>query len=147
MNKSKQIIVVRKDLNMPKGKIAAQVAHASMGVLLNLGKYDRCVSDDNELLSHDFTLKLAGYERGEFIVRQPLIDWLTGAFTKVCVSCDSEQELLELEAAAKNAGIIHCLITDSGLTVFDGVPTKTCLAIGPDYSDVLDPLTRHLKLL
>ena len=35
MRKVKQIIVVRKDLNMRKGKIAAQAAHASMAVLLD----------------------------------------------------------------------------------------------------------------
>ena len=32
----KQVIVVRKDLNMRKGKIATQVAHASMKVLLDV---------------------------------------------------------------------------------------------------------------
>jgi peptidyl-tRNA hydrolase len=26
-------------------------------------------------------------------------------------------------------------------------PTLTCLAIGPDYSSVIDPITKHLKLL
>ena len=34
----KQIIIVRKDLNMSKGKMSAQVAHASMAFLINLLK-------------------------------------------------------------------------------------------------------------
>ena len=35
MNKPKQVIVMRKDLNMRKGKIAAQAAHASIKVFSN----------------------------------------------------------------------------------------------------------------
>lgn len=34
----KQIIIVRKDLNMSKGKMAAQVAHASMAFLTSVMK-------------------------------------------------------------------------------------------------------------
>ena len=36
----KQVIVMRRDLNMRKGKMVAQGAHASMAVLLNAGRYD-----------------------------------------------------------------------------------------------------------
>jgi PTH2 family peptidyl-tRNA hydrolase len=39
------------------------------------------------------------------------------------------------------------LIIDSGLTEFGGVPTKTCVAIGPDIDAKIDVLTKHLKLL
>lgn len=136
--KPKQVIVVRKDLKMRSGKIAAQVAHASMGVLLNAGRYDE-FTDENKIIQQAFVLNLKH--------RPAMCEWLRGAFTKVCVSCDSEAELLELEQAAISAGIVNCLITDSGLTEFNGVPTRTCLAIGPDYSDRIDPITKHLKLL
>ena len=48
---------------------------------------------------------------------------------------------------AKDAGLNVCEIIDNGLTEFHGVKTKTCLAIGPDLSDKIDPITGNLKLL
>ena len=113
----KQIIVVRKDLNMRKGKIAAQVAHGSVGATI------------------------ANLEHPK------VKEWLAGAFTKICVGCDTEEELLELEKTAIMRGVINCLITDSGKTEFHGVPTNTVLALGPDEPEVLDTITGHLKLL
>jgi PTH2 family peptidyl-tRNA hydrolase len=41
--------------------------------------------------------------------------------------------------------VVH-LITDRGLTEFGGVPTRTCLAVGPDYDDLIDPVTGGLEL-
>ena len=129
----KQVIVVRKDLNMRKGKIAAQAAHASMAVLLNMmevqenGLYQqRSLHIDNE---------------------SPLHIWLNGAFTKVCVSVNSEEELVELHEAAKQQNIPAALIVDNGLTEFNGVKTTTCLAIGPDYSERINMITGGLQLL
>jgi len=72
--------------------------------------------------------------------------WLNNSFAKVTVQVDSEDELLEIEQKAKEIGIECNLITDSGRTEFGGVPTKTCLALGPDYSDKIDLITGNLKL-
>jgi PTH2 family peptidyl-tRNA hydrolase len=52
----------------------------------------------------------------------------------------------DIAAAAEQAGLVCHVITDSGWTEFAGVPTKTCLAIGPDWCDMIDPVTSHLKL-
>lgn len=133
--KPKQIIVIRKDLNMRKGKMVAQGAHASMAVVLNYMRYENFV--ENQQLEYNV------FEPSH----KALGEWLNGAFTKVCVSVDSEQELLDIVAKAKEAGVLNALITDSGLTEFNGVPTNTCAAIGPDYPEKLAPLTGHLKLL
>lgn len=125
----KQIIIVRKDLNMRKGKMVAQGAHASMGALLSL----QISSENKDVL----TIKLDDRIR----------PWLEGNFKKIAVSVNSEQELLDLEKIAKEQGLITCLIKDSGLTEFKGVPTLTCLAIGPDKNEVIDKLTGNLGLL
>jgi PTH2 family peptidyl-tRNA hydrolase len=37
----KQVIIVRKDVGMEKGKLAAQVAHASLGAYKKAGESDR----------------------------------------------------------------------------------------------------------
>ncbi|QJX80020.1 aminoacyl-tRNA hydrolase [Priestia megaterium] len=48
---------------------------------------------------------------------------------------------------AKEKGLPAVLIEDSGLTVFNGVKTKTCLAIGPYNSEEIDEITGHLPLM
>lgn len=128
-NEPKQVIVIRKDLNMRKGKAIAQACHASLGALLN---------------------RAFGPFEGEIRINvedQATREWLVGRFKKICLSVDSEQELLDLYYAALKAGVNVKLIRDAGLTEFDGVETLTCLALGPDYPDRIDPLTGHLKLL
>ena len=131
---AKQVIVMRKDLNMRKGKMVAQGAHASMAAVL-----DRMV-----ILSHrkEIQEKTLILESGT-----PMESWINGLFTKVCVSVDSESELIEIYEKAKAAGLIASIITDAGLTEFNGVPTKTCIAIGPNWSDEVNEITGHLKLL
>ena len=128
---SKQVIVMRKDLNMRKGKMVAQGAHASMkAVLDNMSWYPR----DN-VMSIDLDKNKA------------MDSWIKDGVTKICVSVDSEKELLEIFNKAKEAKLVCSLVTDAGLTEFNGVPTKTCCAIGPDWSDDIDKITKHLKLL
>ena len=130
-NLIKQVIVVRKDLNMKKGKLAAQVAHASLGCILKLMKYE---SDT------DFTIL-------RITPGSALELWLNGKFTKICLSVNSEQELSGIYKNAQENELTCCLITDAGDTVFGGVPTKTCVGIGPDFGDKIDEITKNLKLL
>lgn len=129
----KQIIVMRDDLNMRKGKMTAQGAHASMAVLLNQGSFIEAAADSRFVL--------------EFDTNSPLHQWLTGAFTKICVRVSSEEQLVEVYEAARDRGLPCALITDSGKTEFNGVPTKTCCAIGPALAEDLQPITGELKLL
>ncbi len=130
VRRAKQVIVMRKDLNMRKGKMIAQGAHASVKVLLDAGH----ASDDRT--SYAFTMTPA------------MTEWIiTGRFAKVCVGVTSEAELDDVFARAKAAGLPVAMIVDSGKTEFHGVPTKTCCAVGPAWSDEIDAITGALTLL
>jgi PTH2 family peptidyl-tRNA hydrolase len=72
--------------------------------------------------------------------------WLEGSLRKVTVKVGSEAELMAVYDKAIEAGVLVHLITDRGLTEFGGVPTRTCLAVGPDYDDRVDPVTGDLEL-
>lgn len=126
---AKQVIVMRKDLNMRKGKMIAQGAHASLRVLLLAGAADAART----------TYAIA--------MTEPMAAWLTGRFTKVCVSVDSEAALDDVVARAEAAGVPVALITDAGATEFHGVPTKTCCAVGPAWIEDVDAITGALPLL
>lgn len=136
----KQIIVVRKDLNMRRGKQIAQGCHASLKVVLDYGNIQHQHCDVGSNIVHtDLLIPISKH--------QALEEWITGRFTKICVYVNSEQELLDIYNQAKQANILCSLITDAGLTEFNGVPTNTVVAIGPDYPENIDPITKHLKLL
>jgi PTH2 family peptidyl-tRNA hydrolase len=123
----KQVIVLRKDLNMRKGKMAAQAAHASMAAILNCGTYTEA----------EFSLSLD----------DRIKPWITGQFKKIVVSVDTEEDLKEIFERAKQEGLITSFIVDSGLTEFNGIPTPTAVAVGPDRSDKIDTVCKHLPLL
>jgi PTH2 family peptidyl-tRNA hydrolase len=127
---TKQVIVIRRDLRMRRGKEIAQGAHASVAWLAErvLARLTPAGS-----VHH---LESSAAERA----------WLTSSFRKVTVKVGSEQELLAVYEKALEAGLAAHLITDRGLTEFGGVPTRTCLAIGPDYDDLIDPVTGDLEL-
>jgi PTH2 family peptidyl-tRNA hydrolase len=129
----KQVIVVRKDLKMGKGKMVSQGAHASLKAILDTGHVEGVVDS----WKNQFVIPLE--------VR--ITAWLTGNFKKACVYVTSEEELLALHEKAKELGIITALITDSGLTEFHGVPTNTCIAVGPDTEENVNKVTGHLPLL
>ena len=139
MYKSKMMIVMRKDLKMRKGKIAAQSGHACVdAILMALKKEGRI--NDFEMDSDGIFLKSTDKQA------TPLSDWFMYGCAKVCVYVESEQELLDIASKAKEKGIIASVITDAGMTEFNGVPTKTCLALEPLPADIADELTGSLPL-
>lgn len=128
MSQLKQIILIRKDLKMTKGKIAAQAAHASLNAVINF---------NDTVLGHFPTAKILGHKA---------IEWLAEGQTKVCLAVNSEKELLEFWELAKTLDIPNAIIQDAGHTQLDPA-TYTALAIGPEYNSLIDKITADLKLL
>jgi PTH2 family peptidyl-tRNA hydrolase len=136
----KQVIVIRSDLKMRRGKEVAQGAHASMAWL---GKRI------TKTLEPPFESLLKG--RGflypaSFLLSEAEQAWVTGSFAKITVRARSEGELLGVWRKASDAGLEANLIRDAGRTEFHGEPTYTALAVGPDWADLIDPVTGDLEL-
>ena len=149
---TKQVIVVRHDLikgekAVRRGKMMAQVAHASLASLLKLFIITKSETIDGGFLEpgqiqYNYNLSFG---------KDTMLDeWLNKKFTKIVVYVPGEKELLELYQKLCNNSdklIPFALITDSGLTEFKGVPTHTCLGIGPYISKDIDEFTGNLPLL
>lgn len=133
----KQVIVMRTDLGMRKGKMIAQGAHASISWLTSHGQMVVYRDNSDVELPNQLIVNLS----------RPQTMWVKGRFTKICLRADSEEELITISENASKSGLFVALIKDAGLTEFHGVPTNTCCAIGPDYSDKIDAVTGELKLL
>ena len=118
MSNYKQVIVVRSDLKMGKGKLAVQVAHAAVSSAEKARKYHRDWYDA----------------------------WLSDNQAKICVKVQSEEELRRLKGRLDEQGIPCAIIEDAGLTQLDP-GTTTCLGIGPLPTSVADRFTGDLKLL
>jgi PTH2 family peptidyl-tRNA hydrolase len=114
----KLVIVVRTDIKMSKGKVAAQAGHAAVSAA-----------------------EYARKNRPEW-----WSPWIREGQCKIAVKVKSEQELLELERKARNAGLPAALIVDRGLTELPP-ETVTCLGIGPAPADKVDTITGKLSLL
>lgn len=128
---TKQVIVMRKDLNMRKGKMCAQASHASMSFLTRNAAYGEGL------------LQILPDHMQPLEVRY----WLQNSFRKICVYVNSQEELVAIHQKALDAGLISHLITDNGATEFNGVPTMTCCAIGPHWDSKFEGITDQLPLL
>lgn len=124
----KQVIVMRRDLGLSRGRLAAQVAHASIKVF-----FDRLIEVGD-----------GRYEIGpceDWDWHGAVKPWVTECFTKVVLGAKDKATLLDLQEKAKAAGIPTGLMEESDL---GGEPTA--LALGPAKSEDLDPLVAHLRL-
>lgn len=127
----KMVLVIRKDLKMRRGKEIAQACHGAVGAILAQKTY---IAESGDGASINLE------------VDKPTAEWILGMFRKIAVVVNSEEELISLKEKCEEIGVRATLIEDNGLTEFHGEKTKTVLAIGPDYDEVLDPITGSLKL-
>jgi PTH2 family peptidyl-tRNA hydrolase len=127
---SKQVLVMKKfpkSKNLRTGKYVAQGSHASLGAIFSIGKME----GDN------FVIPLT----------DPFVKaWLVGRFTKITLYVETDEDLVLIHNQARLAGLPTALITDSGLTEFNGVPTLTAVGIGPANPELINKITGHLPL-
>jgi len=138
---TKQVIVWNNGLRnksggkIRAGKFAAQISHASMAFITRGGYFTKPTMVDGAIFMNPNMSNPAEAE-----------DWMENSFTKVVLKVNSDEELLEIYNKAKSAGLEVHLITDAGRTEFNG-PTRTCVGIGPNYSELVDAITGHLELM
>ena len=113
----KQVIVVRTDLGMGKGKIAAQVGHA-------------CVM---------------GAEHVRKSHPEWWSEWWAGQ-EKVVVKVSGIKDLQEVKRHAIDLNLPWSEISDAGHTQL-APGTTTCISIGPAPENLIDKITGDLKLL
>lgn len=116
--KYKQVIAVRTDLPMSKGKLAVQVAHAAISAA-----------------------EVTKREREDWWRA-----WIKEGQCKVAVKVGSEEELRKLKREAEALHLPTALVEDRGLTELPP-GSVTCLGIGPAPVEIMDEVTRRLPLL
>ncbi|NXE06139.1 PTH2 hydrolase, partial [Lophotis ruficrista] len=113
----KMVLIVRNDLKMGKGKVAAQCSHAAVSA------YKQVQRRNPELLKQ----------------------WEYCGQPKVVLKAPDEETLIQLLADAKHLGLTVSLIQDAGRTQI-APGSQTVLGIGPGPADVIDKVSGHLKL-
>ena len=118
----KMVFLVRQDLKMGAGKIAAQVAHAAIGL------YDNIFEGDND------------YEKNA------LDFWFNFGQKKVVLKADNLEIMKEVVKKCKELNLEYCMITDAGHTQIPA-GSVTVLGIGPDTSEKINRITGNFKLM
>jgi PTH2 family peptidyl-tRNA hydrolase len=113
----KMVLVIRDDLAMSPGKVAAQCVHAALGACRRIGEYDP----------------------------QRLISWEMSGEATICLRCTSQTHMEALSAAANNAGLPSYVVSDAGRTEVEP-GSMTVLAIGPARKSKIDEITGRLRL-
>lgn len=114
----KQVILVRRDLKMPKGKMAAQVGHGCVDCAL-LAKKNK-----NQIFN----------------------EWYESGMKKVVLYVENLDEMIKFKNIFDRENIINSMIKDAGRTCFSQ-PTITVLAVGPEKEEELDKFVKDLKLV
>ena len=118
----KMVFLVRLDLKMGAGKIAAQVAHAAIGL------YDDIMNGDDE-----YHIEALNY-------------WNTFGAKKIVLKCDNYETMKQVAIQAKQSQLPFILISDAGHTQIPA-GSVTVLGIGPDSSEKINKLTGNFKLM
>jgi len=114
----KLVVAVREDLELSRGKLAVQVAHAAVMAALDAKAHHR---------------RWFG-------------SWVDEGQKKVVVRASDVASLKDLRSEARALGLATAWVEDAGLTELPP-GTVTCLAVGPGPSALVDQVTGRLKLM
>ncbi len=131
---------LKKTGKMNRGKIAAQVAHASMGVILK--RMRNMISPESYIeTTENYDLILHVEKNTDFS------HWIEKEFRKIVLYCKNEEALIKLKTELEANNILHCEIVDKGYTAFNGKSTLTCIGIEPLKKSVIDQFTKKFQIL
>jgi len=124
-----QAIIVRKDIEIPKGKLAVQVAHASVGAYLQV---DNMQLDDDCFINIEKIIEIQD-------------NWFNEGQRKIVFKVNSLNDLYSIKVLADEKHIPNYLVEDFACTVFKE-PTVTCIGLGPVSIEKMNEITKGLKL-
>ena len=137
MYTSKMMIVMRRDLKMRKGKIAAQAGHACVTAILKALQRDGLLSCIHIEENGAITLP-------EDLPETPLTAWFTRGEAKICVYVDSEEELLALDREAKDTfELLDDIEKELGIAT---CPINWPIGSGKEFKGVYDRAKREVEL-
>lgn len=145
----KQIIIVRKDLNMSSGKLAAQVSHASMAFLTNAIR-----NNWSKWIDYVKGVEYKTYYSAELTFEQDLFEqWIDGEFTKCVLKAKNKSQLLKAKTLAEEMRMIEnedffCIYDNchTELTPEENGRTLTCIGFKPMDSEVIDQIGKKYQL-
>jgi PTH2 family peptidyl-tRNA hydrolase len=139
----KLVLVVRTDLGMRGGKIAAQVAHAAVGTVLDLQEAASAAGRRRSPTGDEASSPAAIRAANSVAALQR---WLAQGQAKVVLQIGSQAAMHTLERRAREAGLPTHIVSDAGRTQV-AAGSETVLAVGPAPIQLVDAITGHLKLL
>lgn len=113
----RMVLIVREDLNMSPGKVAAQCSHAAVSLYKQISESNRYMLDR----------------------------WEEGGCAKIVLRSKDIEEIEELLMKGVSLNITNYLVIDAGRTeIASG--SATVLGLGPAPRAVIDQITKELKL-
>ena len=157
----KQIIIVRKDLDMSPGKLAAQVSHASMVFLINMIKKSAIALTNFAMAEWSTPIEeienpngICCYDCEVVIDKDTYERWVDCEFTKVILRARNKNQLIKAGDMAKELGMEEnkdfFLIRDNchtELTPEEDGKTLTCIGFRPMDAEVIDKIGKKYQLL
>ena len=143
----RRLFIMRKDLHMGGGKLAAQVGHCCeaywTNILRNVFKDKKSVCESKDEITLKITLK-----------KEIMTEYVNGIFTKTICSAKNLNDLLKAKAKAEELGLVEgqdfglindCCLTDLEPENEDGT-TTTGIWFAPLPDDVAHSISKKYQL-